>query len=115
MKKLLLAGALSCALPSLAAAADFTFVVQNNHYYAVEIRFFSADRTLVWPEPGLVWTNRSSVPERYTLSCYQGQRVCFGASAGRAYWGMGVNGNYGCASCCRFCIDGAETEVINLN
>jgi len=115
MRKLLATAALlTCIVPASASAADFTFVIQNNHYYAVDIRFYSANRRLVWPGGGLVWTNRSSVPERYAISCYQGQRVCFGASSGRTYWGMGVNGNYGCSSCCYVCNDGGEAHV-NLN
>lgn len=111
MKKFLLAGVLACAAPSLAWAADFTFVIQNNHYYSVEIQIYSPIRRNVWPAVNRVWVNRSSVPERYGISCIPGENVCFGAASGRTYWGVGLHGQHGCASCCYTCIDGGEANV----
>lgn len=116
MKRFLVIGALLlCVAPSFASGAEYTFVVQNNHPYSVEIQIYTPIRHAAWPAWNRVWINRSSEPERYTISCAPGEKVCFGAASGRIYWGVGLRGRYGCAKCCRTCIDGEETEIINLN
>lgn len=116
MKKLLMLCALFvCGVPSHASAADFTFVIQNNHPFAVEVQIYSPIRRWVWPEVNRVWVNRSSQPERYTISCFAGEQVCYGAASGTFYWGVGLHGRYGCISCCHTCVDGGESVMMNLN
>ena len=116
MRKLLATAALlTCIVPASASAADFTFVIQNNHYYAVEVQIYTPIRRAAWPAWNRVWINSSSVPERYAISCVPGEKVCFGAQAGRIYWGVGLRGRYGCVACCYTCVDGGESPTINLN
>ena len=92
-----------------------------NDGYDINYRFFAnnadSDVIGVWPESGRVYATRR-VGETYThtLACTSDTvKICYGAqressSRDNSYWGVGLDGDEGCADCCNSC---PSSGVIN--
>jgi len=75
--------------------------------YAINYKFFDVDHDLVWPSASShYYTEFYDYKYTSDLSCIPGAKICYGAATGELYWGVGINGDYGCEGCCVFCEDG---------
>jgi hypothetical protein len=78
---------------------------------ALNLRFFDKTANLVWPANGEVYVlNEPGQQQQFSLQCTTGHQVCYGASYYSntdvpAYWGVGIDGTEGCATCCYTCAD----------
>ena len=88
----------------------FDITDRCNDRRRVEFRFFeySGGRPTGqgWPKSGSLYaTPGFNETRRASLSCTIGTNVCYGAKIdGRNwYWGIGLEGNRGCTSCCYTC------------
>ncbi len=95
-----------------AQASDLTWTVSNSYHRTILLRFYGEDNRL-WPNSSEAYELSSGESHTYSLSCYSGETVCFGASTrrGRHYWGVGLDNEYSSCSngddCCYVC-NGAE-------
>jgi len=99
-----------------AAAADVTFVMNNQHPNAVEVELYSQDRDHIWPGGGEVYLLDDGETKEMSLSCEEGESICYGAWISgdqNSYWGVGPNNAQKCDNCCYTC-EGGQTEQINL-
>lgn len=99
------------------AAENFTFRIQSNYRYKVQIEFYSQARDAAWPGDGMAYDLNDSQVHEYNLRCQVGEKFCYGAwvtGNSREYWGAGLHARQSCASCCYTC-DGGKTAVITLN
>lgn len=111
-------GAMAIASSMSASAAEMHWNFRNNYPYSVDIQVYAPNRNNFWPTHNRVWTHDGSGVRRYGISCYDGEKVCYGASPRgdySQYWGSGIRNTQSCSSCCYTCIDGFDTPVINLN
>ncbi len=112
----LLALAAVFAMSAPGAAENVTFVMNNDHPYAVEVELYSQDRDHVWPGGGQVYLLDDGETKSIPLACESGETICYGAwlSGDRgSYWGVGPDNAQNCESCCYVC-EGGMTEEINL-
>ena len=82
--------------------------------WGIEVRFFDVTNSLVWPaNSNLVYTANPAGTVRRTLSCVTGAQICYGARPrndfSSDYWGVGIDGNQGCDTCCSICGAGNPT------
>lgn len=78
--------------------------------YRVDYRFFDVNNNLVWPASDRnYYTLAFNQYYRHDLACAPGAQVCYGASSGSLYWGVGLDGNNGCEDCCAYCNGGTLT------
>jgi hypothetical protein len=87
-------------------------VISSVFTQSINYRFFDESRGLVWPAPPLAYVLSAGGSATATLTCYTGDNICFGgngASVPTTYWGVGVNNDELCASCCRTCTDGTTS------
>jgi hypothetical protein len=106
--------ALSAAQSAL--AAEVTFMMRNNHPNALEVELYSQDRNHVWPGGGEVYVLDDGETKQMSLSCKQGENICYGAwikGDQETYWGVGPSNAQSCTDCCYTCT-GGETETIDL-
>ena len=92
-----------------ANAEEVTFYITNAHPNAVELEFYSEDRTRVWPGNNEVYVLRDSARHQYTLRCNYGEHVCYAAWVSGntdSYWGLGYAGRNSCTDCCQICNGG---------
>ena len=104
------------AFAGFAAAADVTFVMNNQHPNAVEVELYSQDRDHIWPGGGEVYLLDDGETKEMSLSCEEGESICYGAWISgdqNSYWGVGPNNAQKCDNCCYTC-EGGQTEQINL-
>ena len=90
-------------------AADMTWPMENQAPFEVELQFYGRDRNVVWPGGERVWYIRPHQLIRPTLSCNNGEYICYGAwrtGDSRTSWGVGRGGTLGCDTCCFNCVDG---------
>ena len=114
---LMLALPLSGIFAEPARAEQFTFHVQSNHPYRVQIEFYSQNRNAAWPGNNQAYTIADYDVHSYTLNCQGGEQICYGAwveGDASQYWGVGANDQYGCSNCCYVC-DGSYSQTIVLN
>jgi hypothetical protein len=75
--------------------------------YAVELSFYSSDRSYAWPGGNQIYLLADSDAHTYRLNCrYPREKICYGAwrrGNARVYWGVGYGGQQGCSSCCMTC------------
>jgi len=119
MKRLIFAAAMSVAAiaPAAAVAAELQWHIRSEHDYAVSLEFYSQDRNHVWPGNGEVYVIRDYDVHDYTLTCNNGEKICYGAwvrNDSSSYWGSGYDGEQSCDSCCFTCGAG-DTPVVVLN
>jgi len=103
-------------LAAPAFAGDVTFVMNNHHPNAVEVQLYSQSRDHVWPGPDEVYLLDDGETKTMSLSCQDGESICYGAWISgdqSSYWGVGPDGEQTCDNCCYTC-EGDETEQINL-
>jgi hypothetical protein len=92
-----------------------TWTVKSMYQYKVQIAFYSRERNHEWPGNGQAWDLNDYNNHTYTLNCRRGEKVCFGAwVTGNAskYWGVGFGGKQGCSSCCFFCGQQPQAQVL---
>ena len=88
---------------------DFSITDSCNDGQAIRYRFFEdagdiSQSSAAWPS----W-DRAYVAEVYgetyisRLACTPGYKVCFGARTGNGYWGVDIDANESCESCCTRC------------
>jgi hypothetical protein len=100
-----------------AESASLTWKIRSYSRYAVQVKFFSANRRHVWPSVSTAYTIRDYNVKYFTLGCISGEKICYGAAIKGNYnigWGKGIRGNRGCYNCCYVCGAGS-TRIINLN
>ena len=119
MNSLIFAAAMSVAAiaPAAAVAAELQWHVRSEHEYAVSLEFYSQDRNHVWPGNDEVYVIRDYDVHDYTLTCNNGEKICYGAwvrNDSSSYWGSGYDGEQSCDSCCFTCGAG-DTPVVVLN
>ena len=67
-------------------------------------RLWAGDRDWVWPDPEDAFVTAGfGVLSSELIECRRGELVCFGASLGDAYWGVGADGMRSCEDCCYAC------------
>ena len=106
----------SAAFASSAIAADVTFVMRNEHPYAVRVELYSQDRNHVWPGGSQDYYLDDGETKEMSLACNQGETICYGAWVDGdedTYGGVGPGNSEDCSDCCYVC-DGGETEEITL-
>ena len=88
-----------------AQSGDVTFKITNKARSSIMVKAFSRSRGVQWPAPTEHWTLDDSVQHPLSVSCQDGEKVCFGASSsnGKTQWGVGFKGNNGCRGCCLTC------------
>lgn len=119
MNRLIFAAAMSVAAitPAAAVAAELQWHIRSEHEYAVSLEFYSQDRNYVWPGNDEVYVIRDYEVHDYTLTCNNGEKICYGAwvrNDSSSYWGSGYDGKQSCDSCCFTCGAG-DTPVVVLN
>jgi len=91
------------------------WTVKSMYQYKVQIAFYSRERNHEWPGNGQAWDLNDYNNHTYTLNCRQGEKICFGAwVTGNAskFWGVGFGGKQGCSSCCFFCGQQPQPQVL---
>jgi hypothetical protein len=89
--------------PQKAEAQTMGLCLTNSASYIIYVRAFSANRDAVWPA-GAHWIFNDRAERCALLSCVPGEKICYGGTDNaNRYWGVGYNGNQGCANCCGFC------------
>lgn len=86
--------------------------------YQVDVKVWSKSRNNVWPSASTVWTLKDFKVHSLSITCVEGEKVCYGAFVrgnSSRYWGVGANGKLGCSSCCFTCQNGFVTPIMNLN
>ncbi len=97
------------------ATTSMVWQVKSNYQYRVQIAFYSRERTHEWPGNGQAWDLNDFNNHNYTLSCRRGEKICFGAwVTGNAnkYWGVGFGGKQGCSTCCFYCGEQPQPQVL---
>ncbi|MEM1389137.1 MAG: hypothetical protein AAF748_07775 [Pseudomonadota bacterium] len=117
LKRFLVMLTLTAGFATSAQAAELQWSFDNESNGRISIKFFSDVRDWEWPGNNQVYyvDPRDGV-RTMTLSCNQGERICYGAwldSNPNYIWGVGRTGNSGCRSCCYVC-GGGRTETIEL-
>ena len=109
-------GAIASA-PTVVSAAELQWSFDNEARGRINIEFYSSNRNHVWPGNGEVYYIYPNDGIRtMTLSCRQGEKICYGAwldSNSNYYWGVGPGGKQGCNGCCYTC-GGGSTQTIDL-
>ena len=111
--RLALAGLLLVLLTAGARAETDTWIIRNDYYYAIELEFYSQDYDRAWPGGSEVYVLRDGKFHQFTLECYAGEKICYGAWVEGdiyTYWGAGYAGQEGCDNCCSIC-DGGTREI----
>ena len=97
------------------AATQQTWTVKSMYQYKVQIAFYARERNHEWPGNGQAWDLNDYNTPTYTLNCRSGEKICFGAwVTGNAskFWGVGFCGKQGCTSCCFFCGQQPQPQVL---
>jgi hypothetical protein len=100
--------------PATAVAESMTWRVKSLHPYEVWIEFYSQRRRISWPGNGRAYPLSDSNFHDFTLSCFRGENICYGAWDGDGSgttWGVGRNQSEGCVDCCYLC-EGGTTEIV---
>ena len=100
-----------------AMSAELVWHFRSEYDYAISLEFYSQSRGHVWPGDNQVYVIRDGDVHDYSLSCNNGEKICYGAwvrNNSSSFWGSGYNGDQSCDSCCFTCGAGS-TPVIVLN
>ena len=99
-----------------ASAAELVWRIQSEHPNHVSLEFYSQDRNHVWPGGGEVYVIKDWDTHTYSLTCKDGEKICYGAwvrNETNTYWGKGVDGAEACETCCAVCGRGElSTQVL---
>ena len=81
----------------------------------VKYRFFHYQNNRIvrtWPSSSRVYVaSQFGTPYTSTLEPSSGGKVCYGAEAGRKYWGVGIDGDESCDNCCSSVPEAGPIEV----
>lgn len=116
-RKVLIAALLFCGAAWSAQADSLEVTITSNYQYTVDVEFYSQDRNAAWPGNNRVWTLSDYNAHTFNLECQSGEKICMGAwSRGNSdvYWGVGMDNQQSCTSCCWVCGGGA-TDPVTLN
>lgn len=94
--------------PSQNARMEWSLSDGCNDGRGIGVKLFDKTNNLVWPNASQYWTAGPGGSVDVAISCQRGARICFGASTDPVtsrYWGVGLDGNRGCDSCCFTCGD----------
>lgn len=108
-----------CAPAVPEAAPSLNFTIRNNTGNTLDVTFKSENRDSWWPGGDQVYILSNGEVHSYSLSCFAGERICYGASIRDSflierYWGAGAHHDYSCSNCCYVCGPNGETGVIGL-
>ncbi len=87
-------------------ANAITFEIRSHHPNIVQLEFYSQNRPHAWPGGNSAYELRDSQYHAYTLDCFYGEQICYGAwvkGNENTYWGTGMNDSYSCHDCCGMC------------
>jgi len=94
-------------------ADDVTIKVRSMVSVQAQIKFYSQDRSHVWPSVSTAWNLDDYATHAYSLACISGEKICFGAWSvardgytGSLSWGVGHGDTRSCRSCCFICGEG---------
>lgn len=108
----LIAGMMLVSLGARAEEITFRFVSQVSS--PVWVKLFSDEGQKSWPEDGRLFILADSSPQKFTVPCEPGERVCYGAwieGDFSRYWGAGHEGKKNCDDCCRICEIPSESQL----
>jgi hypothetical protein len=95
-----------------------TFNITNSARYTIFLKFYSQDRSWVWPGSSEHYTLNDSAEHSFTLACSIGEKICFGGGYSQnglgRYWGVGFLNHQGCTGCCLSCDASNPTHSWNL-
>ena len=94
--------------PATTAVMDWSLSDACNDGRGIGVRLFDKSNSLVWPGASQYWRAAAGGSVDVRISCQRGARICFGAATDpqtSTYWGIGLDGNRGCDSCCFQCND----------
>ncbi len=104
------------APPSSTTSMRWVLTDGCNDGRGLRTRFFDKTNNLMWPDAERVYVAGSGGSVEVSLGANAGATICYGAAKDpddRTYWGIGLDGNQGCASCCYTAA--ATTIRINLS
>ena len=89
------------------ATIELSITDKCNDGYYIEYKYFDVDHYLVWPDADSHFITEY-YDQEYTsgLSCIPNTKICYGGNTGDIYWGLSIDGDQSCESCCVSCIDG---------
>lgn len=74
--------------------------------YRIDFRYFDETNNLVWPSSTEnYYTSYDNTLYTNNLTCITGAQICYGGETGASYWGVGLNDEHTCTSCCVTCSD----------
>ncbi len=94
------------ALPAASSAEEMTWTMTSEYEYKVQVEFYSQDHKTIWPGHGNAYALNDSAAHKFSISCEEGEKICYGAWAtgdSSVYWGVGLNNRHDCESCCAIC------------
>jgi hypothetical protein len=103
---------------SSARADTMTWQLRSFSKNAVEVKFFSSNRRVVWPTATTHYDIKDYNTHSFKLTCLEGEQVCYGAGVSgnlKRYWGRSTDGKKACTGCCYTCKGNTTTKVHNLN
>jgi hypothetical protein len=78
------------------------FHVKNNTRKEIGIHFKTSPRNRTWPSSNHHWKVSDGESRDFSLPCYKGEKVCWGAWDDTGTWAIG-KGKGGCKGCCYMC------------
>ena len=93
-----------------------TWRMLNSHGQDLALLFNPVDRQPpppkfnAYPGNNQIFVLPPGQPQRITLNCQQGEKICYGAWRGSIYWGAGYARSHPCHNCCRVC-GSAEVSI----
>ena len=99
-----------------AFADELVWRIKSEHPNQVSVEFYSQDRNHVWPGGGEVHIIKDWDTHTYSLTCDDGEKICYGAwvrNDSSTYWCAGNDGGQACDNCCAVCGHGElKTQVL---
>lgn len=106
--------------PTPIDATNMTWRFQKscNDGYTAYIKLYDRDSAAIWPDSSSSWTLKPGESGFKTISCSEGNKICFGAANNSddslGYWGIGIGHFLGCTDCCRSCGSSGDDVVRDL-
>ncbi len=85
--------------------ATFTWTIKDGCFdgLGIYLRFFDETNGLIFPNSSQAYIINSGRSGTVKLTVKRGAKICYGAeptSRDGSYWGVGLDNDQGCASCC---------------
>jgi hypothetical protein len=101
------------------ASGLVTFNITNNARYTIFLKFFSQNRSWVWPTATSNYVLNDNKEHSIRLTCNIGEKICYGAGYSHdgtgSSWGVGFLGKLGCSGCCLTCAANNPTHAWSLD